>query len=444
MAISQSSLSKRSPINGRKPLEAKRKLFRKRPSALKTTTKKVISHNPKKPQSESKGTMISHDSIQTDPSVMKRSQEVQANLAAEFPSFVKLMLQSHVTRGFWLSFPKQFCDLHLPKHDDTVILVDESDEQYKVKYLVEKNGLSGGWRGFAIAHKLLERDVLVFQLVQHCKFKVYIVRANGLTEIDGAIALLTLDACVKPMDVDQTEKDMTIYGEGEKCSESLSVDFHQCNVEENGMFTLSTVAEQPGNDSDEFGSEVLEGIRFSESSVDFKDINSIENFTILVDGLVIDSEIPPHLQSKYYELCCSQNAFLHDHLLDGLNCKLAAGIICETVNIADAIRASKLTTSRDNFTTWDNTLKAFEKLGMNVKFLCARLDRLVSFAFDSERVLESKRVERVQAEEEIRTLEAKLLQVKELMKNLDEEIDGLKGKNKMLEVKFCEEANAPW
>ncbi|GFY90006.1 hypothetical protein Acr_07g0002030 [Actinidia rufa] len=254
---------------------------------------------------------------------MKRSQEVQANLAAEFPSFVKLMLQSHVTRGFWLSFPKQFCDLHLPKHDDTVILVDESDEQYKVKYLVEKNGLSGGWRGFAIAHKLLERDV-------------YVVRANGLTDIDGAIALLTLDACVKPMDVDQTEKGMTIYGEeGEKCSESLSVDFHQYNVEENSMFTLSTVAEQPGNDSDEFGSEVLEGIRFSESLVDFKDINSIENFTILVDGLVIDSEIP--------------------HIFNP--------------------------------------------------------NRLVSFAFDSERVLESKRVERVQAEEEIRTLEAKLLHV---------------------------------
>ena len=238
---------------------------------------------------------------------------------------------------------------------------------------------------------------------------------------------------------------MTTYGEeGEKCSESVSLDFHQCNVEENGMFTLSTVAEQPGNDSDEFGSEVLEGIRFSESSVDFKDINRIENFTILVDGLVIDSEISPHLRSKYYELCCSQNAFLHDRLLDGLNCKLAAGIICETVNIADAIRASKLTTSRDNFTTWDNTLKAFEKLGMNVGFLCARLDRLVSFAFDLERVLESKRLERVQTEEEIRTLEAKLLRVKESMKNLDEEIEGLKGKNKTLEVKFWEEANAPW
>ena len=37
---------------------------------------------------------------------MKRAQEVQANLAAQFPSFVKLMLQSHVTGGFWLVSPK--------------------------------------------------------------------------------------------------------------------------------------------------------------------------------------------------------------------------------------------------------------------------------------------------------------------------------------------------
>ena len=73
------------------------------------------------------------------------------------------------------SFPKNFCDLHLPKHDDTtVVLVDENEEEYDTKYLVNKNGLSGGWRGFSIAHKLLEVDVLVFQLIQPCKFRVIV------------------------------------------------------------------------------------------------------------------------------------------------------------------------------------------------------------------------------------------------------------------------------
>ncbi|KAL7002805.1 hypothetical protein U1Q18_003963 [Sarracenia purpurea var. burkii] len=132
---------------------------------------------------------------------MNRARQVQANLESKFPSFLKPMLPSHVTGGFWLSFPKHFTDLHLPNHDDTVILVDETEQQYQAKYLVNKNGLSGGWRGaFSMAHKLLEGDVLVFQLVQPCKFKVYIVRANGLTEIDGAIGLFTSDAFVKPMD----------------------------------------------------------------------------------------------------------------------------------------------------------------------------------------------------------------------------------------------------
>lgn len=35
-------------------------------------------------------------------SSMKRAEEIQANLAAENPSFVKSMLKSHVTGGFWL------------------------------------------------------------------------------------------------------------------------------------------------------------------------------------------------------------------------------------------------------------------------------------------------------------------------------------------------------
>ncbi|KAL6961652.1 hypothetical protein U1Q18_003964 [Sarracenia purpurea var. burkii] len=237
---------------------------------------------------------------------------------------------------------------------------------------------------------------------------------------------------------EEHEKSMKISeNEGGKCSVPLSLDTHQCT-------DLGPAMERSGNESDDFGSEVLEGIRFSESSVDFKDIKSIENFTILVDGIVIDSEIPPHLRAKYYDLCRSQNAFLHDRLLEGLNCKLAAGIISETVNISDAIRASKLTTSRDSFTTWDETLKAFEKMGMNIGFLRARLARLVSFGFDSEKVLESKRLERVRAEEEMRTLISKILEMRVVMKNLDEEIKSLKSNSKSREVMFQEEAKAPW
>ncbi|KAJ0823973.1 putative transcription factor B3-Domain family [Helianthus annuus] len=82
------------------------------------------------------------------------------------------MLPSHVTGGFWLGFPKKFCDAHMPKQDETVVLLDENDQEFNTKFLVDKTGLSGGWRGFSIAHNLLEGDALVFQLVDRWKFKV--------------------------------------------------------------------------------------------------------------------------------------------------------------------------------------------------------------------------------------------------------------------------------
>ncbi|GKF08856.1 B3 DNA binding domain-containing protein, partial [Tanacetum coccineum] len=128
-------------------------------------------------------------------SAIERANEIQASLPSELPSFVKLMLPSHVTRCFWLGLPKSFCDAHLPKDDVTVVLVGEGDQEYNTKYLDRKTGLSGGWRGFSMAHKLLAGDVLVFQLIEQWKMKVYIVRTSGLNEIDGARGLLNLVPC---------------------------------------------------------------------------------------------------------------------------------------------------------------------------------------------------------------------------------------------------------
>ncbi|GFP87285.1 B3 domain-containing protein os06g0194400 [Phtheirospermum japonicum] len=85
------------------------------------------------------------------------------------------MLRSHVSGPFWLGLPKRFCVNHFRKRDEKVVLVDENEIEHDTKYLYEnRNGLSGGWRGFAISHKLAENDVLVFELIdiQPCKFKV--------------------------------------------------------------------------------------------------------------------------------------------------------------------------------------------------------------------------------------------------------------------------------
>lgn len=207
--------------------------------------------------------------------------------------------------------------------------------------------------------------------------------------------------------------------------------------------TNIVMPDQSDDDSNNIGSEVMDGIRLSDSAITFKEVKNIENFNVLVNGLVINSELSKYLLAKYYDLCSSQKVFLHEHLLEGLNCKLAAGIISETINIADAIRASKINTPEDHFSTWETTLKAFEVLGMNVAFLRARLDQLVNLSSKSKRYRKAK-LEQKHAEEELKALEAKVLEVKERINNLDAEIVIQRVNFDGLEVRFQEVASAPW
>ncbi|KAG8364268.1 hypothetical protein BUALT_Bualt19G0110600 [Buddleja alternifolia] len=372
--------------------------------------------------------------------VVERAQEVQANLSPQFPNFSKLMLKSHVSGGFWLGLPRQFCHAHLPKHDEMVVLVDENEQEYDTKYLAEKNGLSGGWRGFSIAHKLLDGDVLIFQLIEPHKFKIYIVRARGLKEVDGAMGLLNLDFHTEPIHAVKTEDHL----EGNaKNSDIPSQKYLEpvSNHQEKNMGRLISnngpATNQSCGESDNFSPGIVDGIRFSESLVSFKDVKSFEDFNIHVDGLILDSEIPTHLRKKYYELCCSQNIFLHENLIAGLNSKLAAGIISETINIADAIRASKHNTGLNHLESWDKTLKAFEDLGMAVGFLRARIHKLVNLSRELQDIMELTRNERAEAENKLRALKA-------LIKSLDEQIDALNVKNEELGFVFKVIASDPW
>jgi len=72
------------------------------------------------------------------------------------------------------SLPLPFCKDNLPDHDEWVTLVDEDGGEWQTKYLAAKNGLSGGWRGFAIDHELVDGDCLIFQLVKPNTLKVRI------------------------------------------------------------------------------------------------------------------------------------------------------------------------------------------------------------------------------------------------------------------------------
>ncbi|KAI3844364.1 hypothetical protein MKX03_008698 [Papaver bracteatum] len=432
---------------------------------------------------------------------IERAEEIRSSLDPTFPSFLKPMLRSHVTGGFWLGLPSKFCAKNMSQEDISMTLLDEEGEEHIAKYLAGKCGLSGGWRGFSIAHKLVEGDAVVFQLTEINKFKVYIVRTTGLAEVDGALGLLQLEACARKSSPDEAGNDMKltrkpIVGEHPKrlplaviqgknevdgalgllqleaCAHKSSLgkagnDMKRTRKpvlgkrlkrppsaviqgkDENVSSPLS-VTDQPENGSEEANSDFLGGIKFASSVTEFQDIKNSESFTIIVNDLTIDSEMSKYVKSKYYELCCSQNSFLHKNLVPGLNCKLVAGIISETINIADAIRCSKVgSTSRDDFAIWRKTLEAFEHLGMNVGFLLPRLDELVKLASESEQAVDLKRyreaiIERTLAEEEMKTLEMKLVELKDASKMFEKDIKTLKVKAEKHESDFEAEANAPW
>ncbi|XP_031113199.1 B3 domain-containing protein Os03g0184500-like [Ipomoea triloba] len=166
--------------------------------------KKVIkrrSPTPKKVQAKGEGSNSRRecDSVDENSLPMRRARELQANLSPQFPSLVKFMLHSHTASGFWLGLPKDFCASHLPNHNAAIILVDENGKEMETRYLVERHGLSGGWRGFSVEHNLIAGDVLVFQLIEPFKLKVYIVRANDSTNIECAISLLNLSHSAQPI-----------------------------------------------------------------------------------------------------------------------------------------------------------------------------------------------------------------------------------------------------
>lgn len=204
-------------------------------------------------------------------------------------------------------------------------------------------------------------------------------------------------------------------------------------------------AVQSENDSEEALSEVLEGFKMLE----FKDVKGFENFSIIVDGMPIDAELPNEVRNKYYKLCYSQHAFLHENLIKGMNYKLIAGIICETVNIADAIKVSVLATPRVEFANWDKTLLAFEHLGMNVEFLRVRLRRLVSIAYETDGASETRRYlayrnEQSRADDEIKNMETKLEELKGACNGFGSYLESLKSKAESYQHRLQKEAAAPW
>ncbi|CAA2934610.1 B3 domain-containing Os01g0234100-like [Olea europaea subsp. europaea] len=359
--------------------------------------------NSRSPKSKRKMESVDGNSGDTYSFAMKRAKEVRAKLDPRFPSFLKLMLRSHVSGGFWLHIPSSFCKLHMPKHDQTIVLEDETGKAYEVKYLADKMALSAGWKGFSIQHNLLEGDVIVFHFMPFNKIKVYIVRASSSGEIiDGAL-------CNSNLNANAGERDLGGRDESKNGEDSS------------------------GKNTD----GVFEG-----SFVDFQE------FHVTVNNVIIDSMLTEDVRRNYYELCLARSSYLHD-LLKSDNNMLAAGIITETTKIANNIRECKLSTSNDDFAMWDKTLEGFEVLGMDVRFLRSRLSYLVNIASKMRETPRLKRyaearLERDCREEEIQILKSRLQEIKQAKMKLDNYIAVLKVEVGSFEVIFEEEANRSW
>ncbi|MCL7043592.1 hypothetical protein MKW94_004573 [Papaver nudicaule] len=104
----------------------------------------------------------------------ERAEHFQLSLGDAFPSFVKPMLYSNVTRVFWLGLPKEFCKDHLPRNDAIVTLVDFRGVRFHIMYIARFCALSGGWRAFASHHNLMVGDTCVFERTGPTVLKVII------------------------------------------------------------------------------------------------------------------------------------------------------------------------------------------------------------------------------------------------------------------------------
>ncbi|VAH75332.1 unnamed protein product [Triticum turgidum subsp. durum] len=386
-------------------------------------------------------------------SAMERAEEVLVKLPAEHPSFVKHMLHSHVVHGFWLGLPSDFCNKHLPKKDTAIVLEDEDGHNYDAKYLGAKQGLSAGWRGFAINHDIKVGDVVVFQLVSSAKFKVYILRANNYTTTDGAIGLLCLEAGKEKIPKEESSNDVKSDAGKEKIPKEESSNDVKSEAgkekilkEESSNDVKSEKKPKVAwSDSSNLASEsITDGIKFSDTAIDFDDVNDFSSFSIVYDGLVIDCEFPDHLRKTYYELCCAQKSFLHKELLKGLNLTLVVGAIMETIDIAEGIRACKARApSCKHFVVWKKNLQALKLLGMNVDFLLKRVDDLLSLPAPP-RVPAEVKLERAHTVAKIKEVESRISSVKDTLEEIDMEMEEMESSAKMVDEMMQLLATAPW
>ncbi|KAF5766280.1 putative transcription factor B3-Domain family [Helianthus annuus] len=385
-----------------------------------------------------------------DPSspAMIRAVEFQNSLGTDFPSCIKTMSTSQVISGFWLGLPLHFCKSYLPKEDATIVLEDEYGAQFEVKYIAYKYGISAGWKRFVVRHNLSIEDILIFQLVESTKFKVYILDVNDSSEAGHALSLLNLAAHTEQ----STPVTPSLKTKKKKHPESLSVTVsrkkHKKSVRSSRSVPPSGHhTKHSGNNSEEGGPEVLECSIPSERHLTFQEVKSFQDFHIIVKGVCIDHELPHDVRMAYYKLCICNKEYLHDGVSKDLYGTLLPGMVGQIVRIADEIKRCKITTiTKEDIDRWEKSLNSFELLGMKVGFLRDKVHTLATLVFESEAAVDIKqyveaRNEHRRAEDEIKKVAAKLKELREEAIKFAGIAGTLKHKVEKYEHKFQEEVD---
>ncbi|KAF6137031.1 hypothetical protein GIB67_030795 [Kingdonia uniflora] len=358
------------------------------------------------------------DHIRASTCAKKRAEEVQRNLDPKYPSIVRPLCSYNVgsSTNQLQHLPPSFYNLYLPNQDVTFTWVDEDTGDCKVKFKYASRRLGCGWRRFSAAQELVVGDAMVFHLVKPDELKVYIIREYSLSGVNKDFGLQDSEA---PAMQNATCTPIRTHEKTElKCSNTLP--FGTIPV-------IISDSERADFENNSRSSEVSGGVIFWGNF-------DRESFDVAVDGLRKNSELSNGIWTKYYELCRSQNVFLHGNLLKQ-NIKLVDGVISETVILANGIKSSKLSTFINDFSAWDRSLEGLEDLEMNVDFLCTKLQRLENLVSESEHERYTKK--RNEALDEFVCME-------EEWKRLDVVLLSLKRRAETHTQKFQEEVNAPW
>lgn len=127
--------------------------------------------------------MVKLASYEARMQAIQNAEKIVEDLGSKHPSFIKSLVRSHVSSCFWLGLPTDFCRKYLPPEDTKMVLEDEKGEECDTVFIAVRTGLSGGWRGFSLDHKLDDGDALVFELVEPKRFKVHVTKAEDFEPV---------------------------------------------------------------------------------------------------------------------------------------------------------------------------------------------------------------------------------------------------------------------